>query len=106
MNTEQLLKVIKDGGTNEDRFREFVETVYTIGQKLTIDDLNIEIVEKHGGGEGEGSCIAVVFKVNDNDYFRTYGSYDSWDGSNWDNLFDITQVNPTQKMVTVYEDVK
>jgi hypothetical protein len=74
-----------------------------------IDDLEyITVIEAVGGNEGEGSHTHLVLKVLTKDrnlyYFKKEGSYDSWDGSDWDDT-ELYQVEPRQKVINVYEPV-
>lgn len=45
-----------------------------------------------------------IFKVGDQ-YFRTMGEYDSWDGTIWD-YAEIEEVTPVEKTVVEYVRVK
>ena len=55
------------------------------------------------GGEGQGDQYYFVLKMDTDDgdfYIRYNGSYDSWNGVEWDN--DFEQVVPQQTVKTVY----
>jgi hypothetical protein len=59
----------------------------------------LELVESDGGHEGDGEYMDVVFKVGER-YFRQDGSYDSWNGGEWDG--EVEEVEPRQITVTRY----
>lgn len=62
----------------------------------------LEFVEDFGG-EGQGDTMWVVFKVQDR-YFRKTAYYDSWNGASWDS--SLEEVEPKEKVITVYEVIK
>lgn len=69
------------------------------------NNLDIEIVEKVGGGEGGGSAASRVYKVtttvdDEVHYFQLTGFYDSYNGTEWDN--ELVEVFPHQVVVTKY----
>ena len=64
----------------------------------------VKHVDSHGGHEGAGEEMWVVFSVTDGDVsriFRKDGYYASWDGSDWDG--DFREVKPKLKTITVWE---
>jgi len=62
----------------------------------------IELVDEHGGGEGEGEECHRVFHFVDHDvYIRFDGWYASGDGTHYDNAG--YEVRPQEKTITVYE---
>ena len=71
---------------------------------LTIDgvDYPLEVVESHGGGEGDGSEVWVVFKV-DGRLFRKSGYYASHYGTDWDG--SLEEVEAFEKTVTDYRTI-
>jgi hypothetical protein len=70
----------------------------------------IEFAEADTGGEGHGEYISMVFKITMADcadtvrHFRKEGWYASHDGSYWDG--DFAEVEPYEKLVTLYRPVK
>lgn len=69
---------------------------------------SVEEVDNYGG-EDCGSEYWMVFKVVDlttkeEAYIKFEGSYDSWNGTDWDNMAFL--VKPVKKVVTVFEVIK
>lgn len=55
------------------------------------------------GGEGLGDTVRVVVHFPEDDlYFKSEGSYASYDGSDWSDA-DWEEVRPKEKTITVYE---
>lgn len=51
----------------------------------------METVYTEGGGEGGGEHVEIVFRIKDK-LFAVYGSYYSYDGTHWDDIWDFTEV--------------
>ena len=78
-------------------------------ERVSVEGLgNVQKVEEETGGEGAGSLMYIIFKVELLDgtvrYFRQEGYYSSYDGSGWDS--DFSEVEPYSKMTTFYRKVK
>lgn len=62
-------------------------------------------LEDQEGGEGEGDYYHVVLKIErygyDDTYIKYVGHYDSWNGTEWYDTFNV--VRPKEITVTVYE---
>lgn len=73
---------------------------------ITVPGLGeVSVVERVGGGEGEGDHMHIVFRVADSHvehFFKKSGYYSSWDSSDWDGAF--VEVHPREKTITVYEE--
>jgi hypothetical protein len=69
---------------------------------------SVSVVDQVGGYEDAGSYMHLIFKVTDTSgkesYYRKSGTYDSWDGSEWDGPF--VEVTPITKTVTTFEVVR
>lgn len=83
---------------------------YELGDIETEDDVPelkefgaMRCVERIGGREGAGEYMAVVLQLGSRT-FRKEGHYASWDADRWDGPF--REVQPVQKMVTVWEEMK
>lgn len=63
----------------------------------------VYVVESIGGYEDGPSTLSLVFRAGDC-YFRKTGSYDSYDGSDWDGPFEM--VEPETRTVTAYRTVR
>ena len=76
-------------------------------QEKTIEYHGYMIKEvEHYGGEGQGSSYWTVYSFTKNDetfYISFNGWYESYSGSVYS---DYSLVEPKQKTITVYEDVK
>ncbi|QBP33232.1 hypothetical protein SEA_BRUTONGASTER_10 [Gordonia phage BrutonGaster] len=63
--------------------------------------------ESHGGFEGAGESMWMVFKIADDEgnvrYFRREGWYASYDGGHYDG--PTVEVRPAEKVVTVFEAI-
>lgn len=66
------------------------------------DEINHEIMEIEGGGEGEGEHCYSVIRVGDK-FFKAEWSYYSYNGCDFDYINDtIKEVTPSEKTITVY----
>lgn len=105
MTKKEFLTIVKLP-ENKDIYSDFIEQEYTFNVPQIIGGVKITAIERNGGGEGDGESMSIIFQVNDDRIYRVYGHHDSWNGNEWDDVYDITEVVPTQKTITVYEDVK
>lgn len=75
-----------------------------LGGTFNTHDVLFEHVET-SGGEGQGDHQHIVFKttdvLNDVQYWKKEGYYNSYDGGEWDG--DFGQVTPIERVVTFYE---
>jgi hypothetical protein len=61
------------------------------------DGWTLTIVDRTGGGEGDGEYMDLVFKLQNTElpdmvlHFRVTGVYNSWDASEWDNELEIVE---------------
>lgn len=61
----------------------------------------VTVVDHIGGGEGDGYYMAIVLRVEDSEttrYFRKEGSYDSWEGGDWDGDFEEVAPKPVERI--------
>lgn len=79
---------------------EFYESV-AWGDTPLLASGKTKLEEDHGGGEGDGEERWVVFSVN-GQYFEVVGYYQSWEGTEWDDL-TIREVEPVQVQVTQFK---
>ena len=85
----------------DGNFREFYNNIswnstgidLSVGTAYRVQDF---------GGEGLGNELWVVFKIGDR-HFRKQGSYDSWEGGEWDGL--LQEVEPFEKTVIDYKGI-
>lgn len=79
-------------------------------QRLIYDDLDdiarskIKILDQHGGGEGGGEHVHVVFSYKDETY-KIDASYYSYHGVEFDGA-TVYKVTPVEKTITVWESKK
>lgn len=74
------------------------------GEIEELEGKKLELVYKHGGGEGGGSSVVRVLKIDTEQgplFAKFTGYYSSYVGTEWDSEF--TQVFPKEKTVTFYE---
>jgi hypothetical protein len=76
---------------------------YTATISLRGEDVQLEMIDSKPGREGGGEDLYIVVKVGDQ-FFEKTGYYASHYGSDWDG--EVTEVNPAQKTITVYEPVR
>lgn len=73
-----------------------------------LDVGTVRVVDAQPGREGMGEHIYMVFEITDAKgdvkFYQKTGYYASFDGSNWDG--DFSEVEPTEKTMTVYTAVK
>lgn len=95
-NAEQIIEELLDlYYTDEDCYRSFSELAYEMESIECV-----EVLDRDGGGEGEGEYFHVVFKYKDTIY-KWVGEYYSYSGLDLD--YDLYEVTPRQKTITVYE---
>lgn len=87
------------------------DSTYTCLDEVEDDDYSkyglgvIKIVEENGGYEGGGDDATRVFHFVDHEVFlRINGSYSSYEGTEWDDNFEI--VEPKEVLVTQYHTIK
>ena len=82
---------------------------YQDGKTFDIPGLGTVVLVEHlGGHEDDGSYTHLIFRISDGDgetdsYYRKTGSYDSWDGTDWDGPFE--EVISKTRTTTSYEPV-
>lgn len=69
---------------------------------------HVQVMDRVGGYEDGGTYVHIILKVTDDSgketFYRKTGSYDSWDGTHWeDGVFQ--EVAPKTMTVTKYEVV-
>jgi len=97
--TEELSKII--GIIHDevnDGFRDFL--LGCTGDKEQFGDSKFELIKS----ERCNSDYEVVFKV-DNKYYQIIGYYDSWEGTTFEDLDDISEVRPVEETIIVYKNV-
>ncbi len=85
---------------------DFVGRLDNWGDSTKAADLSVgEAVLKDAkfGCEGGGEELWLVFAIGEQ-FFRITGYYSSYEGSEWES--DVTEVEPREKVVTVYEPKK
>ncbi len=101
MTIKKLEKLIVDEDDDIlDVYEDFLHG--QIGNKLKINDIELEIVYTEGGYEGAGENVEVVFEIAGT-FWQVVGGYCSYEGISWDNIREPDQVYPKQKTITVYE---
>jgi hypothetical protein len=87
----------------EDSDYRWYDLSYCVHSIIPIDGVavGVTLVDQEGG-EGQGEHIWFVIKIGDQ-LFRKEGYYTSHYGTDWDGPF--SEVEPVQKLVTVYEPV-
>jgi hypothetical protein len=76
-------------------------------RKLLHSNFEVKEVESFGGeGLGDQAHVVLSLKNNKESFLvKIDGSYDSWDGYNWD-YATAYECKPVEKTITVYERVK
>ena len=95
MNYQELKDKIEKIGLGQIAEEDF--NVKDINENFSAEDFNLVYAE--GGGEGDGDYAERVFQ-HENVFVKITGYYSSYEGTDWD---EISEVQPKQKTVTVYE---
>lgn len=91
-------------GASEYDWWEYHEGFDTEAEFPELESLGaMRHIESVGGTSGSGEYMAVVLQLGSRT-FRKEGHYASWDADRWDGPF--REVQPVQKMVTVWEEMK
>jgi hypothetical protein len=114
MNALQAVKFIASNASTSD-FINWVESgcksKYWESSKVYHEDPRFkgyffEIVSSEGGGEGSGENVERVIEVTAGDavigYVEINGSYQSYNGTEWDDSEDFEQVYPVVRPTTYY----
>ncbi len=96
---EEMERTSDYGTYNED----FWENISWYRDPVMLPRLGeAERVTTHGGGEGDGEYMDVIFKIGDQ-LFRKTGYHNSWDSNDWDG--ELEEVEAFEKTVTDYRAV-
>lgn len=96
MNFKEILAQLKELGYNEEDIG--------VGLPPSLEKIGKIELKEDVGGEGEGDHRHVVYYLEDHDVFiRLNGYYTSYDGTTWDNISDLHEVFPQQRVITVFE---
>jgi hypothetical protein len=97
-----------EGDPDNAVFNRLAEEIDWADRKLELPGIGTVRCAENFGGEGEGDTYYLVFSVTDANgdirLFRRDGYWVSHDGGYYDG--PTTEVQPVQKVVTVYEDIK
>lgn len=101
--------VAKDKDDNSIDYYNVIDELETTTSKNPhiIQGYVVYRVDGETGCEGGGEYIYFVLafeKDGNTQYFRTTGTYSSWDGTEWHKNWE--EVYPCQKTITVYEATK
>lgn len=110
---EGILKEgLKLNGYSEEDLEYFtgakIEETYSYSSEISQPEEFTIIQEAQRGGEGQGDEYYIVLSIQDNDtkdkiYVRFSGYYDSWNGTEWDEGFDL--VSPVTVKVIEWETI-
>lgn len=111
MSKIDLDKVLISFEMEDDTGEFFSDHSYPRGEENTSEDGKYSVtgIEKKGG-EGQGEEYHIVLKIKDEEsgheeFWIHTGFYSSWEGVDW-SYGECYQVEPVQKTITVYEEVK
>ncbi len=106
MNVEKIDEIIRQR-LNVDEGYSTAEFINDEVSNQKLEAANIQLVDKVGGSEGQGSLVYLIFKItaefNEDYYIKYIGYYDSWNGTSWGDE-EMVLVKPIQVTITKYID--
>lgn len=96
MNFKEILAQLKKLGYTGEGIGE--------GLPASLEKIGKIELKEDVGGEGEGDHRHIVYYLEDHDVFiRLNGYYTSYDGTTWNDISDLHEVFPQQRVITVFE---
>jgi hypothetical protein len=98
---QAALEELLDPEFNKYGERNFHKVIhYSYPQEFDLSIGKVEVVDSKWGAEGGGEDIWYILSVN-GQLFRQSGYYSSYDGENWEGMFE--EVTRTPKTIYVYD---
>lgn len=102
MNRNEVLEILKENRITTG------ESLLNLYRNRETDSSKVSKIDSTGGDEGGGEYMMIVLQItnkeNNNEVFvKLEGTYSSWDSNYYNDISDFTFVEPTKKIITVYE---